>query len=161
VKYTIRKSEDIDETREMHQLAFPDDVWVGDDHEYWFAYDEDGATCGFASAICYAESNTVYLSRCAVSMAANGKGLQRRFIAVRLRWARSISADVAFTYTKLKNYPSMINLIRAGFKLFDTNDKLTGWREYHCFVKDLRKRSTAEMFRKLSEKLAEEFNDKP
>lgn len=126
---TLRRTEDIDEVRELHALAFPEDAWVGDDHTFWIAKDHEGRAVGFCSAIYRPDRQSVFLSRAAVMECAKGTGLQRRMIRARLRWARSIGAPRAHTYTTLKNYPSMLNLIKCGFRL----DPDTAEQNFHLF----------------------------
>lgn len=131
MKISIRKTEDIDEARELHKLAFAADPWVGDDHEYWFGTDEENRVVAFASAIYYPDSRSVYLSRCGVLPGSTGQGLQARFIRARLQWARASGAQFVFTYTTAKNYPSICNLLKCGFRFVRPEGD---WRRYHCFV---------------------------
>lgn len=114
--YTIRRTEDIEEARELFKLAFPLDAWPGNDHEYWIARDARDAVVGFCSAIHQPQSNTVFLSSAAVIKSARGAGLQRRMIRVRTAWARKIGALSVVTYTVTRNYESMINLLKCGFR---------------------------------------------
>ena len=134
MKIKITKSEDIDEARELHKLAFPADNWVGEDHEYWFATDEQGHVVAFASAFYYSDIRGVYLSRCGVLAGSTGHGLQRRLIRARCRWAKSIGAWFVFTYTTARNYASITNLLRSGF--FFARLPLA-WKRYHFGVKPL------------------------
>lgn len=127
--FTLRRTEDIDEVRELHALAFPEDAWVGDDHTFWIARDREGRAVGFCSAIYNVDKRSVFLSRAAVMGCAKGTGLQRRMIRVRLRWARANGAPAAHTYTTLKNYASMLNLLKCGFR-FDTD---TAEQGFHLF----------------------------
>jgi GNAT superfamily N-acetyltransferase len=120
----LTRTEDIEEVRELHTAFFPDDVWVGDDHEYWIARDEAGRPVGFCSAIHRSETNCVLLSRAAVAPEARGAGLQRRMIRARVTWARQLGAIDAITYVALKNYDSIVNLLKCGFRFYEaaTND---------------------------------------
>lgn len=131
MRYKIRKTEDADEAREMHQLSFPRDDWVGDDHEYWFATDEKERVVGFASAIHHSDCGGVYLSRCGVLPEGLGQGLQMRFIRSRILWARRSGAKFVYTYTTIKNYSSLCNLLKCGFRFVRPPGD---WRRYHCFV---------------------------
>jgi len=137
MKYRIVKSEDIEDAREMHKQTFPDDVWVGDDHDYWFAIDESGRAVAFASAIYYPECRGVYLSRCGVLREAVGCQLQSRLIRCRVAWARRIGADFVFTFTTIKNYPSIVNLLRAGFRFHEPTVHPRLMEVFHMYVKML------------------------
>lgn len=123
IKARISRVDDLELARDMHKLAFPIDDWVGDDHTFWVAstsrrITESSEIFGFASAIYRPDKGYVYLSRCAITKAHQGHGLQRRFIQARLAWGKAQGAVSACSYTSLKNYPSMVNLIRSGFKLY-------------------------------------------
>jgi GNAT superfamily N-acetyltransferase len=111
----VARTDDVEEVREMHSLAFPGIVWPGDDHELWLAL-QGGAPVGFASAKYTAAESAVFLSRGAVLQTAQGRGLQRRLIEARVRWAFSRGARWVWTYTSIDNYPSLYNLLRCGFR---------------------------------------------
>jgi GNAT superfamily N-acetyltransferase len=115
----IRRLDDVDEAREIHALAFPADEWVGDEHEFWVAYDGQGVA-GFASAVFYVppDGKTVFLSRAAVVKRAAGMGLHKSLISARVLWAWEQGADRCVTYTTMRNYASMVNLLDSGFRFY-------------------------------------------
>jgi GNAT superfamily N-acetyltransferase len=126
---TLRQTDDLDEIRELHSLAFPGDDWVGDDHTFWIA--KDGRkSVGFCSAVYRPERGYVFLSRAAVVEALRGTGLQRRMIRTRVNWARKQGAPRCITYTSPKNYPSMLNLIKCGFRFYEPETPYAG-EHYH------------------------------
>lgn len=136
--YQIRRSEDVEEVREAHTLAFPDDKWVGDDHEYWIARDARGAVAGFCSAIILPETNGVFLSRAAVVKHARGAGLQRRMIRTRVTWAKRQGVKHVLTYVSNKNYLSMVNLLRCGFRFCNPEVVPDRWsKTYHFMLLNL------------------------
>ena len=119
----IEQLEDAEEAKELHALAFPDDKWAGDDHTYWVAKEYDSAKFAFGKVIgfCSAkvmEPHGVFLSRCAVRKDYAGKGLQRLMIRRRVKWAIDQGSHRVFTYVTLKNYESMINLLRCKFRFY-------------------------------------------
>ncbi len=130
--YTLRACDDLEELRELHALAMPADSWPGDDHTFWVARDKSGRAVGFCSAI-ERPSRCVFLSRAAVIQELKGEGLQRRMIRVREAWARSIGATRIVTYTRLRNYPSMINLLRCGYRFYEPDERWAG--DVHYFEK--------------------------
>ena len=134
--YTLRPTDDVDEIRRLHELALPGDKWVGDDHAFWILRDDAGEALGFCSAIHWVERNQVFLSRAAVASACRGAGLQRRMINVRLAWAMRQNAAEVVTYTTLKNYESMINLLRCGFRFYYPASMWCG-NDVHYFKKVL------------------------
>jgi GNAT superfamily N-acetyltransferase len=116
--YALRRSEDIDEARQLHAQLFPSDEWVGDDHEFWIAYDDIGTPVGFCSAIHRPATNVVFLSRAGVVREAQRVGLQRRMIRTRIAWAKRVGARGVITYVSLKNYSSLVNLLKCGFRFY-------------------------------------------
>lgn len=128
--YSIRRTEDVDEVHELHTLAFPSDVWVGDEHTFWIAKDREGKPAGFCSAVLQ-PNDTVFLSRASVVVSARGAGLQRRMIRVRVAWARRIGVTRIITYTVRSNHESIANLLKCGFRFYTPEDK--AWSSYHCF----------------------------
>jgi GNAT superfamily N-acetyltransferase len=134
---TVRRLDDIDSARVLHDLAFEADKWVGDDHTFWVARDPDAGnrTVGFASAIFRAPEGDkpyVFLSRAAVVAKYQGQHLQRRLIAHRVFWGWWQGAEEIRTYTTLQNYPSMVNLLREGFSFYRPETPYAGKR-YHYF----------------------------
>jgi GNAT superfamily N-acetyltransferase len=116
VKIRIARVDDLEEAKALHNLAFAGNTWSGDDHEFWFAYDEAGKVVGFAAAKWVPETKAVYLSRAAVVRSARRLGLHKRLIRVRLQWAKSLGVDLCITYTSMRNYRSMLNLVACGFR---------------------------------------------
>lgn len=136
MKYRIKKIDDTDAMREIHKLAFSGDRWPGDDHEFWVAFDEHGAIAGFAAAVLLT-AECVFLSRSAVTVQAKGSGLHRKMIDVRMKWARSERARLVVTHVSQYNYPSMINLLRAGFKFAEREHCPRGYDKFHMLWVEL------------------------
>ena len=127
--------EHADEARDIHAMAFSDDLWVGDDHTFWVAK-HNGTVVGFCSAVYRPERGHVFLSRAAVIKNARGHGIQKRMIATRIRWARKQGAKECVTYTSPKNYPSMCSLLACGFKFYFPHEPWAG-KSMHYFRMDL------------------------
>jgi len=107
---------DRDEAYEAHKLAFPDDKWCGDECTYWLAK-RAGKVVGFLAAYC--DERGVFISRVAVVVAEQGTGLGRRLVRLAIRWGYNCGYAHAYTYTLLKNYPSMSMLLRCGFRFVE------------------------------------------
>jgi GNAT superfamily N-acetyltransferase len=133
--YSLRRTEELDEVRELHTLAMPEDAWVGDDHTFWIARDESKKPVGFCSAIYRPESGYVFLSRAAVAKSAQGHGLQRRMIRARVAWARKQGATEVITYTLLKNYESFLNLLKCGFRFYKPENPWVGTSVHYLRIK--------------------------
>ena len=131
----LRLIDDVEEAREIHSLAFPADHWVGDEHTFW-VYENRYNVLGFCSAVILPESNHLYLSRAAVIVQAQGKGLQAKMIRARLAWGIEHGCSLAKTYTSPKNYPSIVSLLKCGFRFYTPTDLSLGTR-MHYLKKDL------------------------
>ena len=117
----LRRTDDISKILILHARCFPgDDVEPATQH--WLLEDEEGKPAGFCSAYRLTWENGIYLTRAGLLPRARGRGLQRRMIRTRLRWGRDIGADFAITYTSLDNGPSIANLIRSGFSVYQPAD---------------------------------------
>jgi GNAT superfamily N-acetyltransferase len=141
IKVRIQLLDDLEDARELYDefqiYHSRKDAWPGDEHTYWGLYEGKHAV-GLTSAVFRPEKGYVYFSYAIIIPGHESKGLQRRLINHRLRWAKKQGAIYAVTYTLLKNYPSMINLLRCGFRL---TDEPRGWLGHgdgvHYFEKQL------------------------
>lgn len=124
-RYVIRRSEDIKQVKALHTLCFPQDDWENST-AHWIAWDSTGSPVGFCSARKSRHEPVVILTRAGVLPCANGAGLQRRMIQVRLRWARQVGAEHAITYTVYDNHPSIVNLLRSGFLFYEPAEQWAG-----------------------------------
>lgn len=137
----IQYIEDIEDARELwdefQQTHEGTDTWPGDDHSYWLLRDGE-QNVGLTSAVFRPEKGYVYLSYAIIVPHCKVRGLQRKLIQHRLRWAKRQGAIYAVTYTLLHNYPSIMNLLRCGFRFAETP---RGWAGYgtdvHYFEKQL------------------------
>lgn len=123
-RFRIVPTDDIDRVKELDKFAFPGITFTQDmeeNHVWWLVHDMEnpGKIAGYCGAVYRPEHGYVYMSRAAVAAYAQGNGLQRRMIRVRVRWARNQGANRVVTYTLLKNYDSIVNLLKCGFR-FDT-----------------------------------------
>ena len=134
---TLRRawsSEDETADLALDRALFPNDEPVTIAHALWIAEDERGLPVGFCAA-----KNTLgyaFLLRAAVTEGANGQGLQRRMIRVREAWARKQGAKRIITYVSHANAPSLVNLIRCGYRFY-TPTTLYAGKRFHYLEKDL------------------------
>lgn len=84
---------------------------------WWVGWNGD-IPVAYAGAKLIPQANCVFLSRAGVMPEARGQGLQRKMIAIRLRWARQQGVKRVITYTHPLNVVSSNNLIRSGFLLY-------------------------------------------
>jgi len=85
---------------------------------WWVVYDEE-TPAAFGGVIPSSQwGDAVYLCRAGVAVQYRGKGLQKRLITARERYARA--AGMKWAVTDTTNNPASANsLISRGFKLFD------------------------------------------
>lgn len=131
-RLSIRRTDDTDLVRELHAETFPADPWEDDlDIEHWLVTLDDEPV-GFCSAILIGDdANILYLTRAGVLPAARGAGLQQKMIKARLTWAKRQGAEIAITYTVPDNWPSITNLIRAGFRFYDPEYAWAGRKMFY------------------------------
>ena len=99
----------------------PVDVW--DPNVLWWAAG-DLAFCGVRPLSC---GTSAFLLRAGVVEEARGRGLQRRMIQTRLRWAKTQERiQTVITYTIPENPWSSNNLIRCGFRLYEPQERWAG-----------------------------------
>jgi GNAT superfamily N-acetyltransferase len=116
--FSIRRTEDVDEVRELHGLTFPLDEWIGDEYDFWIVRDRTGRGIAFAAAMHHADTGVVSLDRAGVLPEFKRCGLQKRLVKARLRWALKQGAKACITYIAQRNYPSMVNLLKCGFRFY-------------------------------------------
>lgn len=85
----------------------------------WWIATKNGVDCGFAGLICSPWwSDCGYLVRCGVLPDYRGLGLQKKFIRVRIRQAKTLKMNWIVTST-YDNPASANSLISCGFKMFN------------------------------------------
>lgn len=126
-RITIRKSTDYDLVRQLHEDIFPLDEMVniveGKTH-CWIVW-LNGDAVGFC-AMDLLSSNIAYFSRAGLSYKVRGKGLQKRLISVRERFAKKQGYAKIITYTVLDNIKSSVNLQKRGYFLYEPEYKYQG-----------------------------------
>lgn len=118
----IRRTDNTAEIAELDRLYISgtplSDVEL-EDSQWWIA-EEHNIVLGFCGARIV--NDECFLIRSAVCVGARGRGLQKRFIRLRIRWARAQGVSRAHTYVHVTNIPSMRSLINCGFRPFKYED---------------------------------------
>lgn len=126
----------------MQRLLFPPPNGLAslDKGQWWIAYEpgKDMKQLAGFCAVCPSAQfkDTAYLLRVGVMPAYRGKGLQKRFIRLRARWARE--QGFSWLVTDTTNNPASSNsLISEGFKLYEPTrpwsfDNALYWRKKLC-----------------------------
>jgi len=112
--YTIKRVKLTDQNKKllawMDSECFPsDDPYELKRAAWWITYDEEGHPAAYAGI------SGVYLCRAGVMPSDRGRGLQRRLLSVRERFARKTGLTVLITDTVDHNPASVNNLIHRGF----------------------------------------------
>jgi GNAT superfamily N-acetyltransferase len=99
----------------------------------WLLFD-DRSPVGFCSLKILDKENAVYLARAGILKPYRGKGLHKRLIRVRTKWAKANDFKSVITYTKRDNHGSANNLIDLGFRLYTPEYE---WADKECvyFIK--------------------------
>lgn len=116
----IRQSQDFDTISKLNDQLFQGELLDVSRNIYgWLAYaNDDLQPVGFCTATDLGHG-ILFLSRCGVRRSYRGLRLQRKFIQTRLRFARKKGYKKVITYVQKKNYPSLCNLIKCGFLLYE------------------------------------------
>ena len=137
LKVSFRHTKDTQALHAMHSLILPDDdvpslnpnvaAWLG-----W----ADKTPVAFCTARYWREESAVFLERAGVLPIAGGHGLQRRMIRLRESWAKQKGAECVLTYVSARNYESLVNLLRCGYRFYEPVYPW-GVADGHYFKKEL------------------------
>lgn len=136
-KYKLKRTWDFTTVSELDRKLFPDDdrLKFSPDSAYWLLWHNKKPVgfCVLSPVEGKINQDTCYLSRSGILKDHQGKGLQRRMIQTRLRYAKEHGFDAVLTYTVVWNTPSLVNLLKCGFKTFEPAYRWAGTAIY--FVK--------------------------
>jgi GNAT superfamily N-acetyltransferase len=107
--------------------------WVGDDCTFW-ELRKAGRLIAFCAAKYTPATGCAALSVACVVERARGRGLQKRMIQLRERWARAQGAHTVLTYVAKRNPYSFANLILAGYRMHKIDVKAE-WSKLFYFMK--------------------------
>lgn len=131
----IRQTKDIQTIKDLHEKLFPqDELPTFKNSIYWCGVDRS-VTCCFAIATKYSD-DILFLSRAAVNYEYRGKGIHKRLISVRLRYARRHKYRYVITYTSRDNYSSANNLMDLGFRSYCPEYKYVG-EDYNYWILEI------------------------
>jgi GNAT superfamily N-acetyltransferase len=103
----------------LQKKCLPYDKPYDTNHGYWWIATQDGVDCAFAGLVCSPWwTDCGYLIRCGVVPDMRGQGLQKKFIRVRIRQAKTLKMNWVITST-FDNPASANSLIACGFKMFN------------------------------------------
>ena len=103
----------------LQKKCLPYDKPYDTNHGYWWIATQDGVDCAFAGLVCSPWwTDCGYLIRCGVVPDMRGQGLQKKFIRVRIRQAKTHKMNWVITST-FDNPASANSLSACGFKMFN------------------------------------------
>lgn len=101
---------------------------------WWLVTNLKGQPVGFAGMKEWTDGKSMYFCRAGVLARHRQRGLHRRMISARVKYARRLGAQSVLTYTSHQNSTSINSLIARGFKAFVPDEKWAGsgfcyWRK--------------------------------
>ncbi len=125
-------AEDFDSLIVLHDDAFEgglDAIPELDRGQWWLLWTDSSPIgfCGIHPSRVY--KRTGYLCRAGIDFEYRGRGLHKRLISVRERWAKKNGMDWMITDTHLHNCASSNALIRAGYRLWKPRKRQL-WASY-------------------------------
>lgn len=137
--YRIQQSTDFAAIQKLDKRIFPTDdpLEQNPNGTYWLLH-HSGRKVGFCALhpLKY-EPNICFMARSGILAAHHGRGLQRRMINVRLRHAQAEGFSHALTYAWIHNPPSISNLLKTGFRIYEPANAYAG-EDMLYFIKDIR-----------------------
>ena len=124
---------------QLDDLCFPaDDDYPFEGAVWWVYKDVHGRSAGYCGVKLLDGPNkgTAFLCRAGVLPAYAGQGLQRKMLRIRENYAYKHGCDTVLTYTVQNNYPSIVNLIKAGYRFYEPSHAWEG-RDVFYFIKYL------------------------
>lgn len=106
------------ELEALDRECFPADSRPDWERAQWWGVFDGEKLVGYCGAYVHRPDNALYLYRAGVAEGCRGRGLQRRMVRVRVRYAAKLGVRGCYTYTTADNFASANNLIRCGFRLF-------------------------------------------
>jgi RimJ/RimL family protein N-acetyltransferase len=121
----------------LHKEIFPaDELLVEADMPHWILWYKS-TPVGFCSVQKITDTHLLF-SRAGILKKYRGKGLHRRMISTRLRFAKQHGFRSVVTYTSRGNVASANNLIRSKFMHYvPLNKEEYAGKEFTHFIKDV------------------------
>lgn len=103
----------------MDKVCFPADARPDPDALWWLAFQgEDPIGYAGMDLVQRPDGLVGYMTRCGVLPEARGRGVQKRLLTARIRYAHRMACSRVVTYTVASNPASINSLIHRGFKAY-------------------------------------------
>jgi GNAT superfamily N-acetyltransferase len=124
----VRKARTESDLSECHWMQMT--VFTGGEHrdtakDHWWVARVDGEVAGFACLRIY-DGAVGYLALAGVLEKFRGRGIQKKLIRARERYAKAQGCTSMITYTAWKNWSSANSLIREEYTLYTPASRLWG-----------------------------------
>lgn len=132
--FKVRSTKDFNLVLELNSKIFPEDKLELDEKTVaWIVYNSQGQPVAFCTArkLLY---GILYMDRAGVLPDYQGKGIHRKLINARERFAKKNGFKKIITYVMKHNYQSLCTLVRCDFKLYNPEYAYAG-REVLYFIK--------------------------
>lgn len=121
VRIKLAEPTDRDVIRALQVVCLPYDYTIDPKTGvWWVGRDPAGIAVCYAGAKEHrvADEKALVMTHAGVIERERGKGLQKKLIDARIRYARKVDLAEVWTYTHRDNYPSSNSLIACGFQLW-------------------------------------------
>lgn len=123
--------------KQIDRRCFPEDPPVELEDSWWWLLFVNNRAVGFAGLKRCPhpkEQDIGFLSRAGILKTGRGKGYQKKLIAARVRYAKQLEMRAAISYTVKDNWPSLTNLIRAGFRFYGPDYPWAGKDKFYFWI---------------------------
>jgi RimJ/RimL family protein N-acetyltransferase len=121
-RYYIKRSENKELIKKLHDEIFPDDIWCGLEHTVSWVVWFNKKPVGFC-LLNISDSDYGYYTRAGINKKHWGKGLHKRMLLVREKFARQFGYSRIVTYTTIDNIQSISNLQKRGYMIYEPKSK--------------------------------------
>jgi N-acetylglutamate synthase-like GNAT family acetyltransferase len=120
----------------MDRICFPDDIADVSSYTKWWVAEDNGKLVAYSGLKLVGNEDVGYFCRVGVLPSYRGRGLQRRMMRAKIRYARKLKLKRIVSYTTPLATVSGNNLIECGFRLYRP-DWLWGDTDWLYFKFDL------------------------
>lgn len=124
-EYKARLAKDVSELKRLDLACFPYDTHFNFEEGTWWILSHKGVVVAFCG-VRELGGGMWFLCKAGVVSKHRGKGLQRRMIRLRERFARRQGGESMITYTLASNPASSNNLIACKYKLYEPQSYWAG-----------------------------------
>jgi predicted GNAT family acetyltransferase len=116
--YSIRKTLRFEDVIILNNLIFPcDPLEVDERSRAWIVKNSKGEPSGFCT-MRMLDDKIAFMDRGGILDEHRGKGIHKKLIKVRERYARSQGYKTVITYVMADNYASLFTLVRQDYKMY-------------------------------------------